>query len=230
MTLTAALTATPPVADEQRTTRILLVDGHCLFRHALRALLCAEREFLVVGEAGRAAEAIELIEELRPDVVVTDLHLADGGGTEFITRVRDRFPAVALLVLTAMRARGAAAAARRAGAGGYLHKHQRREELSAALREVAAGRWYRSEKALPVADRGRRVARGSPEQLAACLTEHQRQVLRSIALGHTTREIALVLGVSENAVLRRRERLRTLLQLDSTAALTRYAAREGLVE
>lgn len=229
MTLIASPSTGTPAADEHRAFRVVLLDGHCIFRQALRILLAAEKDFAVVGEAGRAAEALELIGSVQADMVLTDLHLPDGSGVQFIGQVRRCFPKVAILVLTAQRARGAAAAARKAGAQGYLLKDRGRAELSSALRAVAAGRWYCSD--VPAARTGARAeeGRGSSTQ-ATYLTERQRQVLRSIALGHGTREIAQMLGVSMKAVHKQRERLRIALQLNSTAALTRFAVREGLVE
>jgi two-component system NarL family response regulator len=230
MILTTSSSASPPDAEQTRTVRILLVDAHRIFRQALRTLLSADTELTVVGEAGRAAESLELIATLRPDVVITDLHLPDAAGADFIERIGARFPGTAVLVLTALRARGIAAAARRAGARGYLLKEEGREELWAALREVLAGRWYCSLINPTARRRGRRHDENSLSERAAYLTDRQRQVLRSLALGHTTREIARVLGVSTRAVHRQRERLRLTLQLDSTAALTRFALREGFIE
>src|SRR5256885_2174585 len=132
MTLTASPSTGTPAAEEQRAFRVVLVDGHCIFRQALRVLLGAEKDFAVVGEAGRAGEALELIGSLQADLVLTDLHLPDGSGLGFIEQLRTRFPTVAILVLTAQRARGAAAPARRAGAPGYVLKDQGRAGLSGA--------------------------------------------------------------------------------------------------
>jgi DNA-binding NarL/FixJ family response regulator len=228
MTLAVSPAANPVVTDTPRVFRLLLVDTHRIFRHALRVLLAPEPGFAVVGESGGADEALELVAALHPDVVITDLHLGDGPGVELIARIRARFPGVAVLVLTAARARDAAASAKRAGALGYLLKDRGRSELLAALRAVTAGRCYRSSTAATRAE-----LRADPRALtnrAAYLTERQRQVLRSVARGHPTREIAQMLGVSVRAVHKQRERLRSVLQLNSTAALTRFALREGFAE
>jgi len=229
MTLTASPSTGTPAAEEQRAFRIVLVDGHCIFRQALRILLGAEKDFAVVGEAGRAGEALELIGSLQADLVLTDLHLPDGSGLQFIAQLRTRFPKVAILVLTSARARDVAAVVRKAGALGYLLKEHGREELLRALRDVTAGRWYRS--LAPEAGAGA-AARDDryPNNRAAYLTERQRQVLRSVALGYRTREIAQMLGVSVRAVHRHRERLRLALHLKSIAELTRFAVREGFTE
>jgi DNA-binding NarL/FixJ family response regulator len=228
MTLVEPSATATPEGETARTCTIVLVDGQRLFRQALRMLL-SEAEFTVVGEAGQAAEALELIASVEPDVVVSDLELPDGSAVPLIGQIHARFPKVAILVLTALRARDAAATSRRAGALGYVLKDCGRSELLTALREVAAGRRYRSfAPAAPVV--WRRVAEASAGARAAYLTERQRQVLRSVARGYRTREIAQMLGVSVRAVHKQRERLRITLQLDSTAALTRFAVREGLAE
>jgi two-component system NarL family response regulator len=228
MTLVASSDAATSSAGTPPVCRILLVDGQRLFRHALRVLLTAEEDFAVVGEAGRGSEALELVGTLQPDVVVTDLHLGDSSAVELIRAVRARSPRVAILVLTAVRARDAAAAVRKAGAQGYLLKDHGRAELLTALRSALTGRWYRSSApVLPMPDR---VDPLSLSARAAYLTERQRQVLRSVARGQRTREIAALLGVSVRAVHKQRERLRDALQLNSTAALTRFALREGFAE
>jgi DNA-binding NarL/FixJ family response regulator len=232
MSLTAALGAGASGAEDRRAHRILLIDPQRLFRQALRALLEAEPGFNVVGEAGSAAEALEIVGALKPDVVVTELHLGDDShagesrGSGLIRTLHSRFPATAILVLTSARARDVAAAVRKAGALGYLLKEHGREELCRALHEVSAGRWYRAiapEMSARTAARERRHL----DNRAAYLTERQRQVLRSVALGYRTREIAQMLGLSVRAVHRQRERLRLALHLNSTAELTRFAVREG---
>jgi DNA-binding NarL/FixJ family response regulator len=184
MTLVDSPEAATPAVQARRAYRIVLVDSQRIFRQALRILFATEREFAVVGEAGHATEAVELIGSLQPDV-------------------------------------------RKAGALGYLLKEHGREELLRALREVTAGRWYRS---LAPEAGARAAARDDLNNRAAYLTERQRQVLRSVALGYRTREIAQMLGVSVRAVHRQRERLRRALHLNSIAELTRFAVREGFTE
>jgi two-component system response regulator NreC len=217
-------------SDERPVCRIVVVDGQRILRQALRALLAAEHEFDVVGDAGQGSEALELIGAVQPDVVVTDLHLTEGSGVQLIEQIHARFPKVAILVLTALRAYDVVAAVRKAGALGYVLKDRGRGELLSALREVAAGRWYRSIAPAAAASRAWMDEGGSLSTRAAYLTERQRQVLRWVALGYRSREIAQMLGVSVRAVHKQRERLRDALQLHSTAALTRFATREGLAQ
>ena len=215
---------------QRRACRIVVIDDQRILRQALPLLLAAEQEFAVVGDAGQGSEALELIGALRPDVVVTDLHMTEGSGVQLIEQIHARFPKVAILVLTAARAHDVVAAVRKAGALGYVLKDRGRGELLSALREVAAGRWYRSIIPPGSAARVAIDAGSSLSTRAAYLTERQRQVLRWVALGYRAREIAQKLGVSVRAVHKQRERLRDALQLSSTAALTRFAAREGLTQ
>jgi DNA-binding NarL/FixJ family response regulator len=209
--------------------RILLVDNQQLFREGLRSLLAREGEFVVVGDAREGNEALELIAVQQPDVVITELHLGAGSSVQHLEEIHERFPKVAILVLTEFRARDVAARVRSAGALGYLLKEQSVSELLAALREVASGRYFRSDSR-GLASRFAVSEEGARGIGVADLTERQRQVLRWLALGYRAREIAQMLGVSVKAVYRQRERLRDALQLDSTAALTRFAAREGFAE
>jgi len=212
--------------------RVLLADPHCIVREGVRALLERGGEFSVVGEASGAHEALALVDRLKPDAVVTELNLREGCGLKLIEETHTRFPQIAIVVLTAFRARDRVASARRAGARGYLMKCRGRRDLVAALRTARTGRWYRS------AEQESRV-RGFLAQpqhgnfassRVAFLTSRQHAVLRLLALGHSTREIAAALGVSVQAVHRLRERLLSSLQLRGIAALTRLAVREGLID
>jgi len=219
MTVTCSAGPAAGASGQHRVCRVLVVDGQRLFREALCTLLAREEEFLVVGDAADGGEALELIAALQPDVVVTDLHLGRGSSVAHLEQIHARFPGVALLVLTALRAREVAVRVRKAGARGYLLKDRGLKEFLGALREVAAGRCYRS-----------RAAKGVACADVVVLTERQRQVLRALALGHRTRETARMLGVSVKAIHKQRERIRDALRLESVAALTRFAAREGFAE
>jgi DNA-binding NarL/FixJ family response regulator len=220
--------ATPAAGAGQSVSKVLLVDGHLLFREALRTLLARQKEYDVVGDVASGEEALELIDSLQPDVVVTDLPDGAGSSVRHVKEIHTRFPAVAVLVLTAFRAHDVAARVRKAGALGCLLKDRSLAELLSALRVVAAGRSYR-----PEAGAAPRVRLMSEDEACAAvvdLTERQRQVLRALALGYRTSETARVLGVSVKAVHKQRERIRETLRLDSVAALTRFAAREGFAD
>jgi len=219
-----------PGAARGRVGRIFVVDNQQLFREGLCALLARGREFVVVGATREGHEALELIAAAQPDVVMTELHLGTGSSVQHVEQIHQRFPQVAILVLTEFRAHDVAARVRRAGALGYLLKEQGVGELLAALREVAAGRWYRGNSRNAARGPGVSKERAAQGVQVVDLTERQRRVLRWVALGYRAREIAQMLGVSIKAVHKQCERIRDVLQLDSTAALTRFAAREGVAE
>jgi DNA-binding NarL/FixJ family response regulator len=229
MTLNASSGCSSPAQDGQPIHRILLIDSLTILREAVRVMVHANENFAVVGEAGTAAEALPLIDLLRPDVVLTDIPLPDRSGVQFISELQSRHPHLAILVLTALRTPDRVAAALKAGALGYVLKDCGRPELLAAISEVAAGRKYLC-KALELSRRN--AARDLPRRgstAASGLSERQRQVLRSVALGYGNKEIAQMLGVSAKAVQKHRGRIRNVLDVQSTAGLTMYAVREGLV-
>jgi DNA-binding NarL/FixJ family response regulator len=197
--------------------RVLLADQHCIVRHGVRALLEANAQFVVVGEAAGVGEALELVARLQPDVIVTELNLREGCALRLIEETRTRFPSIAIVLLTEFCAPDRVAAARRAGALGYVLKSCGRRELVAALRIASAGRWYGVTARAGATHRSR-------------LTARQQQVLHMLAVGSPARQIAVQMGISLRAVYRLRERLQDTLQVRGVTGLMRFAAREGLIE
>ena len=226
MTLNQAAEYESPVPASS-STRVLLIDAHRLFREAVRLLINALEGFEVVGEAANAGDALRIMEALRPDVIVTDLPLPDRSGGRFIGEFIVRHPRTVVLVLSASGHEERVAVAMKSGAQGYLVKDSGRDELLVALREVAAGRRYLSKACSNTRRRARESAGSDPAALN--LTERQREVLRSVAMGYRNQDIAARLGVSVKAVQKHRARLSNLLDLRGTAALTLFAVRTGLV-
>jgi DNA-binding NarL/FixJ family response regulator len=224
-------TAGEPAAESSgasRTWRVLLVDEHRLLREVVRVIVDASDAFEVVGEAVNATQALQRIESLQPDVVITDLALPDSNGVKFVKAFLALRPQTAVLVLTAIHDEDRAAVAMKAGARGYVVKKAGRVELLTALREVVAGRRYLC-KSFSTSPRRARAEPGSGHDSLTNLTERQLELLRSVARGYRNKDIALRLGVSVKAVQHQRERLSNLLNLRGTAALTLYAARTGLL-
>lgn len=182
--------------DENVTgvTRLVLVDDHELVRHGLRALLEAETDFEVVGEAATAEEAIRRIGFDDPDVVVLDLDLPDGSGIEVCRQVQTLSPNSRVLILTAFADERALVAARRAGARGFVLKRVHDFDLVAVIRRVASG-------GLAFGDAPDTESVQRPKDpLLARLTERERIILAQIAEGKTNREIADDLYLAEKTV------------------------------
>lgn len=183
----------------------------------------------VVAETQDGRSAIELVETLRPDVALLDISMPDLNGIETAARIRIRFPQTRVVILSMHAGKDYVAQALRAGASGYLLKDATPAELESALRAVARGETYLSprisgavvEKYLQSADR----AAGPLE----ALTPRQREILRLIAEGRSTKEMAAELGVSIKTVETHRALLMERLDIHDVAGLVRFAVRVGIV-
>jgi len=212
-----------------RPIRVLLADDHDLFRAGLRVLLQDLGGFEVVAEAGDGREALRLVGEHRPDVVLMDLMMPGLNGLEATARVAREFPGVRVLVLSMNAAEEFVLPAVRAGASGYVLKNARPAELEQAIRAVARGETYLTPAVSGhLIDDYRRRTADETDSLAK-LTPRQREVLQLVAEGHSTKEIARRLGVSVKTVETYRSQLMDALDIHDIAGLTRYAIRKGLV-
>src|SRR5438034_5333424 len=133
-----------PRCDPPEAKRIVLVDDHPLFRKGLQELIHSEADFAVCGEAGNAAEAMEVIRKLNPDMAIVDLSLPGANGIELIKNIRSEFPKLPILVLSMHDESLYALRALRAGAEGYVMKHEAMANVFQAIREVFSGRPYLS--------------------------------------------------------------------------------------
>ncbi len=209
--------------------RVALADDHAILRSGLRLLLSSRPGIEVVGEAGTAAEAIRVVEEARPDILVLDLSMPGGSGIAAIAELRRRAPGTRILVLSMHDDRSYVQTALAAGASGYLAKAAADESLLAAVRAVHRGGFF-----VEVRDGGRDVyppPRAEPEEPGplASLSRRERQVMVAVAAGHTNREVAEDLGLSVKTVESYRARLMQKLGLGSRAELTRLAVELGIL-
>ena len=202
--------------------RVVLVDDHELFRAGVRGELGGAVE--VVGEAGSVADAVRLIRDLDPDVVLLDVHLPDGGGEAVIATVALERPGVRFLALSVSDAAEDVIAVIRAGARGYVTKTISSGELADAIERVSAGDAVFSPRlagfVLDAFAAGTRV--GGDAELDA-LTARERDVLRLIARGYRYKEIAERLHLSVKAVEAHVSSVLRKLQLSSRHELTRWA-------
>ncbi len=210
---------------------ILLVDDHRMFREGLRLLIARELpDMEVVGAVGDAATALESARALRPDLVVMDIHLPDTNGIEVSRRIRAELPATKIIVLSAEANLAFVKDALRIGASGYLLKSDAPEELPEAIRAVMEGRLYLCPEASQVAiENYRDVLNRADAADRPALSPRELQVLRLVAEGLRTKEIADKLGVGVKTAETFRQRLMHKLGCNGTAELVRYAVREGIV-
>jgi DNA-binding NarL/FixJ family response regulator len=217
--------------------RVVVVDDHHLFRSGVRAELGAELS--MVGDAGSVDQAVAVIREQRPDVVLLDVHMPDGGGVEVIKRVADECASVRFLALSVSDAAEDVIAVIRAGARGYVTKTISAAELAQAVRRVAGGDAVFSPRLAGFVldafakDVG---AVGSDPQGATVedpeldqLTPREREVLRHIARGYMYKEVAQRLGISVKTVEAHVSAVLRKLQLSSRHELSRWAVQRRLV-
>jgi DNA-binding NarL/FixJ family response regulator len=204
--------------------RVFLADDHSLVRTGLRALIEAQEDMCVVGEASDGLEVLANIDAARPDVVLMDLAMPKLGGAEATKRLATSHPNIKVLALTAHEERGYVQSLFAAGARGYLLKRALADELAAAVRAVAAGGIYVDPA---IAAYVVNVPPRDSEAATAELSERESEVLRGIAEGHAMKEIASTLGISPRTLETYRTRGMEKLGLKSRAELVRYALQRG---
>lgn len=203
-------------------TRVLLADDHALVRSGLRALLDAEADLEVVGEAEDGVAVVEACRILRPDVVVMDLAMPGRGGISATEDLRAEWPEMQVVVLTMHDDEAYVRMARLAGAAGFVLKKSLATELIRAIRAVRAGRTH-----FPAGEPAPPPTSGRPP--LELITDREREVLTLIALGHTTPEIARKLHIGEKTVETHRAHIGDKLGLRTRADLVRFALEHGLL-
>jgi len=209
--------------------RVLIADDHALVRAGIRALVERIDGVVVVGEAGKGSEALELVRQLSPDLILLDITMPDGNGFEVLDQVTKLYPEIRVIVLTVHEAGEYALRAVREGAAGYLPKSAASIELEQAIQTVIRGERYISPETaqntiFEVTNRA------TKRDLLATLSPRQREVLRLIAEGKTTKQIAQVLEISVKTVETHRAQLMERLGIHDVAGLVRYAIIVGLIE
>jgi DNA-binding NarL/FixJ family response regulator len=213
--------------------RVLIADDHAMFREGVRALLDAEPDIEVVGEVedGRAASQRAL--SLRPDIVLMDITMPGLDGVEATRLITHRDPSIRVLILTMHDNEEVFLRSLAAGAAGYVLKRSGGLELVGAIRSTHQGNTYLSPylaRAL-MTDYLQRVDRGADEPPAPKrLSAREQEILKLIAEGHSSREIAELLDLAVKTVHNHRTRLMTKLDIHRNADLVRYAIRLGMVE
>ena len=207
--------------------RIVVVDDHALFRGGLCALFATTRDLKVVGEAGDARQARQVIEAEKPAVVTLDVSLPGTSGIAALADLRRHAAQARFLVVSMHDGHDVVAEALGAGASGYALKHQRGDEIMEAVRRVAAGQTYLA-PLLPEAllDPLKRAERAHP---LASLSAREREIFDLVVRGFSTDAIAKQLFISAKTVETHRAHINKKLGLHSAAELVRFAARYGLI-
>lgn len=214
----------------QKEVHILLADDHALVRQGLRALLEAEPNFKVIGEAGDGLETIKLVQKIKPDVVVLDVMMPNLNGLETTRQLSKQFPHTKIIILSMYDDEGFVLEALGNGASGYVLKDSNSSELVSAVMEVVAGRRYLSP---PLSDRAisayQQIAKSGTFDKYDTLTTREREVLQLTAEGQSHSEIANKLGISVRTAETHRANLMNKLNLHSKADLIRYAIKRGII-
>ena len=208
--------------------RVLVVDDHTIMRDGIRALLDIPDDIETVGEASEGKEAVEKARELAPDVVVMDIAMPGMDGLEATRRIGKSNPKVKVLVLTQYDNKEYILSTIKAGAAGYVPKRALGSELASAVRTVYRGEsfLYPTAAAALIEDYLRQDEVQEPYDR---LTAREREILKLIAEGHTSREIAGMLFISLKTVLGHRAKIMEKLGIHNRAELTKYAIHKGLV-
>jgi two-component system response regulator NreC len=209
-------------------TKILLVDDHAIMRDGIRALICIHDDLEIVGEASDGKEAVDKALQLNPDLVIMDIAMPKMDGLEATRRIKKKQPRLKILVLTQHDNQEYVLSVIKAGASGYLPKKAVGSELIAAIRAVQKGDSFLYPSAARVL-MSNYLQRSDNADPFDSLTAREREVLKLIADGHTSREIAEMLFLSLKTVLGHRNKLMQKLDLHNRTELVRFAIRKGLI-
>jgi DNA-binding NarL/FixJ family response regulator len=212
-----------PKCDPPQAKRIVIVDDHPLFRKGLEQLIHSEDGFAVCGEAGSAPQAMDVLRQVRPDLVIVDISLPGANGVELIKNIRAELPELPVLVLSMHDESLYALRALRAGAQGYVMKQEALENVIVAIREILAGRPYLS--AAMSSKLITRYAEGGDERSRATdkLSDRELEIMELIGRGHDVRDIAKELHLSPKTVETHRAHIKEKLKLKNARQVARFA-------
>src|SRR5437762_5999376 len=213
-----------PKCDIPEAKRIVIVDDHPLFRKGLEQLIHSEDGFAVCGEAGDAAEAMTVIRKLKPDLAIVDLSLPGANGIELIKNIRAEFSKLPILVLSMHDESLYALRSLRAGARGYVMKHEAMANVVEAIHEVFSGRPYLSpEMAAQVITKfAKKSSDGEPDAVDR-LSDRELEILELIGKGDDVHQIAKLLHLSPKTVETHRAHIKEKLQLKNAREVARFA-------
>jgi DNA-binding NarL/FixJ family response regulator len=205
-------------------SRLLIVDDHPLFREGLRQIIERDPELTVCGEAANAAEALQAIPELKPDLVLVDISLGTSSGIDLIKTIKSQHDDLPLLVVSMHDESLYAERSLRAGAMGYVMKHEPGKTVKAAIHKVLGGEIYLSDKmSSAIISRFMRGEDDRPASPVETLSDRELEVFRMLGQGKGTRQIAQDLNITIATVNSFRNRIKEKLQLKSATEVMLHA-------
>lgn len=211
--------------------RVLVVDDHTIVRDGICALLALAGDIEVVGEAANGNEALKMVKELSPDVVLMDISMPIMGGLEATRRISKEFPATKVLVLTQYDDKEYVFPVIEAGASGFISKAAASSELASGIRSVYQGDAYLSPSVAKLLMENYQYTAGerASQDPYGTLTERERDVLKLLAEGHSTQEIADILVITPKTVEGHKTNLMSKLGIHNRIDLVKYALRKGII-
>ena len=207
---------------ENKTTKILLVDDHTLVLEGMRALLERIPNIQIAGTAGNAFDAIALLKKTEADIAFVDINLPDISGIELCAKITKEFPHTQVIALSTFKQRSYVTQMIGNGAAGYLIKSADREEIEAAIQSVLSGKMYFSKE---IGNAPESINENEPPTL----TKREKEIMRLLAEGMTSNDIATKLFLSSYTVDTHRKNLLTKFEVNNTALLLTMAAKFGIV-
>ncbi|MGE5458687.1 MAG: response regulator [Methanococcaceae archaeon] len=214
-----------------KKTKILLADDHIMMRDGLKLVLQTDSSFEIVGEADNGEEVVQLEKKLKPDVVILDINMPKLNGIEAARKIRSQNKGVKILILTMHESESFIFDAISAGVNGYIFKMSDMEEFLRAVKTLAEGKDYFHENVANILiSNYKRSTQGSKEEKEKLtLTKRESEILKLIAQGKTSQEIAEILFISYFTVGKHRKNIMVKLDLKNTAELVRFALKEKIV-
>jgi len=211
---------------------VVLADDHVLFRQGLKKILAETKDFRIIGEAGCGLELINLLKKLNPDMVILDISMPKLRGIEAIREIKMIHPHVSILILTMHKDNQYLHHAISAGAQGYLLKEDAATELFSAIETIRKGKIFVSPLLTDdLTEDWAKVSRGKRRESVKIedLTHREREVLKLIAEGKSSKEVGELLFISARTVERHRANMMLKLNMKKTADLVKYAIQKGYI-
>jgi DNA-binding NarL/FixJ family response regulator len=212
---------------ENGRASVLIADDHTLFRSGLAALLDRDSRVKVVGQAANGEEAVRMVEELRPDLVLMDLEMPVMEGVEATRLIREQHPEVAVIILSSFSDDGHLLRALDHGARGYVLKDTSVSTMVNSMLAIVGGATVMSG---PIADKLLGMLSSKPTESLDGLTTREVEILRLVAIGLANKQIAYRLKISEKTVRNHISNVYEKLDIEGRSAAVLYAARKGLVD